>query len=64
MLNTIIIDDCLNMQMCLNVSNVKFMPASDIICFGSKNFGSTILAALIRTSAARLSAFFTIGNLL
>ena len=51
-------------QNCLNISDVKFMPASDTILLGSPNSANTILAAFTRSSAARLSAIFYNRNLL
>ena len=49
---------------CLNLSHTKFVPISDTIFFGKPDSVNTILAVLIRSSAERPSAFFTIGNLL
>ena len=50
------------LQNCLNVSDVKFMPASEKIL--SPNSIKIILAAFTRSSAARLSVLFKIGNFL
>ena len=52
------------LQNCLNQSDIKFVPVSEIIFFGSPNSVGTILAALIRSSANKPPAFFMIGNLM
>ena len=44
-------------QICLNVSDVKLMAVSKIIFFGSPYSANTILAAVTRSSAARLLTF-------
>ena len=50
-----------SLQNCLNLSDMKFMPASDTM-FSSPNSVNTNLACLIRASADRPSAFFMMGN--
>ena len=43
------------LQNCLDISDVKFVPASEIMFLGSLNSASAILAALTRSSAVGLS---------
>ena len=50
------------LQNCLNISDIKFMPASEITFLGGPNSANTIFAALTRSWAARLLPFFTTGK--
>ena len=50
------------LQNCLNTSDVKFVPASEINFLGSPNSANTILAASTRSSAT-CQFYFTIGNM-
>ena len=51
------------LQNCLNQSDIKFMPASDII-FVSQNSANKTSVTMIRQSPDSSSAHFTTGNLL
>ena len=52
------------LQMALNISDMKFVPTSEIIFFRSLYSVKISFVICIRLSADKLFTFFSIGNLL